>query len=153
MIQLRVMTTKEFPAYCEYFVADYSRDIAKNQGLTNAKALEVAKQTLEQSFPQGLDSQGQQLLCIEHGSALVGYLWHSINLSDNSSYIYDFYIFPHERNKGFGKLAIEALELMLAASGVQQIKLRVAFHNQRALKLYEEVGFAVTGYNMSKSLS
>ncbi|MEZ9793095.1 GNAT family N-acetyltransferase, partial [Vibrio splendidus] len=46
-----------------------------------------------------------------------------------------------------------ALETQLLAIGINQIKLRVAYHNERALKLYKEVGFEVTGFNMSKKLS
>ena len=40
----------------------------------------------------------------------------------------------------------------LANDGIDQIKLRVAYHNKRALALYQETGFKITGYNMSKKL-
>ncbi|GDY25811.1 N-acetyltransferase [Agarivorans sp. Toyoura001] len=153
MVTLRAITAKEFADYCEYFVDDYSRDIAANQGHSKERALELAQQTLEQSFPQGAESQGHQLLCIEQQSELIGYLWHSIQASDQSTYIYDFYVFPKQRNKGFGKLAMKALEQQLTGFGINQIKLRVAFSNQRALALYQEIGFVVTGYNMSKTIT
>lgn len=124
MIHLRPMTTNEYPAYCDYFIDDYSREIAANYGHSMEKALELANQDLLRSFPNGLETNDHELLCIELGSELVGY----------------------------GKMAITALELQLKSIGIEQIKLRVAYQNQRALKLYQEVGFSISGYNMSKKI-
>ena len=152
MIQLRPMTSNEYPAYCDYFIDDYSREIAENYGHSMDRARELANQDLLRSFPNGLETNDHELLCIEAGSKLVGYLWHSINENDKSTFIYDFFIFPNCRNNGYGKLAIIALESQLKSIDIEQIKLRVAYQNQRALKLYQEVGFAISGYNMSKKI-
>ncbi|MGB5445176.1 MAG: GNAT family N-acetyltransferase [Psychromonas sp.] len=152
MIQLRPMTSNEYPAYCDYFIDDYSREIAVNYGHSMDRAVELAKQDLLRSFPNGLETHDQELLCIESDSELVGYLWHSINTDGKSTFIYDFFIFSNSRNKGYGKLAISALESQLKSIGIEQIKLRVAYQNERALKLYQEVGFVISGFNMSKKI-
>ncbi|PTB33922.1 GNAT family N-acetyltransferase [Photobacterium phosphoreum] len=152
MIKLRPMSSSEYPAYCDYFIGDYSREIADNYGHSIDRAIELANQDLLRSFPNGLETNDHELLCIESGSELVGYLWHSINGNDKSTFIYDFFIFSNCRNNGYGKLAITAFELQLKSIGIEQIKLRVAYHNQRALKLYQEVGFTISGYNMSKEI-
>jgi len=152
MIQLRPMTSSEYPAYCDYFIDDYSREIAENYGHSMDRARELANQDLLRSFPNGLETNDHELLCIESGLKLVGYLWHSINENDKSTFIYDFFILPNCRNNGYGKLAIIALESQLKLMGIDQMKLRVAYQNQRALKLYQEVGFAISGYNMSKKI-
>lgn len=164
MIQLRPMTLTEYPAYCDYFIDDYSREIAENYGHSMDRAIELAEQDLIRCFPNGLETNEHDLLCIELTpepefkselglkSEVVGYLWHSVKASDKSTFIYDFFIFSNQRNNGYGKLAIKALESQLQTIGIEQIKLRVAYHNKRALKLYQEVGFAITGYNMSKKI-
>jgi ribosomal protein S18 acetylase RimI-like enzyme len=152
MIKLRPMSSSEYPAYCDYFIGDYSREIVDNYGHSIDRAIELANQDLLRSFPNGLETNDHELLCIESGSELVGYLWHSINRNDKSTFIYDFFIFPNCRNNGYGKLAITAFELQLKSIGIEQIKLRVAYHNQRALKLYQEVDFTISGYNMSKEI-
>jgi len=156
MIQLRPMTLAEYPGYCDYFIDDYSREIADNYGHSMDRAIELAEQDLIRSFPNGLETNEHDLLCLEFksesGSKVVGYLWHSIKISDKSTFIYDFFIFSNQRNNGYGKLAIKALESQLQAIGIEQIKLRVAYHNQRALKLYQDVGFVISGYNMSKKI-
>ncbi len=152
MIKLRPMTSSEYPAYCDYFIDDYSREIVENYGHSLDRAIELANQDLLRSFPNGLETNDHTLLCVESGSELVGYLWHSINAADKSTFIYDFFIFPNFRNNGYGKLAISVLESQLKSVGIEQIKLRVAYQNQRALKLYQEIGFAISGYNMSKKI-
>ncbi|MBU2933313.1 GNAT family N-acetyltransferase [Vibrio cyclitrophicus] len=152
MIKLRPMTSSEYPAYCDYFIDDYSREIVENYGHSLDRAIELANQDLFRSFPNGLETNDHALLCVESGSELVGYLWHSINAADKSTFIYDFFIFPNFRNNGYGKLAISVLESQLKSVGIEQIKLRVAYQNKRALKLYQEIGFAISGYNMSKKI-
>jgi hypothetical protein len=154
MIQLRPMTASEYPAYCDYFIDDYSREISENYGHSMDSAVELAKQDLLRSFPNGLETNDHELSCIESDSELVGYLWHSINTDGKSTFIYDFFIFSNSRNNGkSAKSAKSALESQLKSIGIEQIKLRVAYQNQTALKLYQKVAFAISGYNMSKKVS
>lgn len=156
MIKLREMRHEEYPAYCDYFIDDYSREIAKNYGHSMERSVELAKKDLHRCFPNGLEGNEHSLLCIEaqlNGQpCLVGYLWHSINTEDNSTFIYDFYVSNLYRGAGYGKQALSLLEQQLKAHGIEQVKLRVAYHNERALKLYQAVGFSITGFNMSKKI-
>lgn len=157
MVVIRNMQSQEFPAYCEYFIDDYSKEIAENYGHSMDVAIELAKKDLYSSFPNGLESNDHDLLCIEaeiHNQLIViGYLWHCKNTGDNSTFIYDFYISADYRGNGFAKLAISELETQLQSEGIGQIKLRVAYHNNRALKLYQAAGFIISGYNMSKNIT
>tara|TARA_R110001583_G_scaffold22377_8_gene84036 strand:+ start:40 stop:516 length:477 start_codon:yes stop_codon:yes gene_type:complete len=156
MVNLRKMKAEEYPQYCEYFVADYGQEISQNYGHSIDVAIDLAEQELIRCFPNGVDTDEHDLLCIEldssHSVKVIGYLWHAIKPSDSSTFIYDFYIEDKYRGKGYGKSAINQLESLLVSAGVNQIKLRVAYHNQRALALYQEVGFIISGYNMSKIL-
>ena len=156
MINLRKMRVEEYPEYCDYFIADYGNEIALNYGHSIEIATDLAKQDLSKYFPNGLDTNEHDLLCIEINSSnslkVIGYLWHSMNSSESSTFIYDFYIADEFRGNGYGKKAISKLEALLISSGIAQIKLRVAYQNQRALALYQEVGFIISGYNMSKKL-
>ncbi|MBU2713185.1 GNAT family N-acetyltransferase [Zooshikella harenae] len=156
MVVLRDMRQEEYSAYCQYFIDDYSKEIVVNYGHSMELAIELAKKDLKRCFPKGLEDSEHTLLCIDAEikgkSSLVGYLWHSVNASENSTFIYDFYISSEHRSQGFGKQAISALEKQLQLAGINQIKLRVAYRNERALKLYKEVGFVITGFNMSKTI-
>ncbi|MFS1419344.1 GNAT family N-acetyltransferase [Vibrio splendidus] len=157
MVVLREMRQEEYPDYCQYFIDDYSQEIAKNYGHSLDVSIELAKKDLHRCFPKGLEGNEHSLLCIdaEIGGELklVGYLWHSVKISDKSTFIYDFFVSSEYRGCGYGAQSILALEAQLKTIGINQIKLRVAYHNERALKLYKDVGFEVTGFNMSKKVS
>ncbi len=157
MLLLRDMHRDEYPAYCEYFIDDYSREIANNYAHSLALATKLAKKELQRCFPHGLEGSDHSLLCIDaelNGQLnCVGYLWHSINAADKSTFIYDFFVFEEYRGLGYGTQALSELEKQLQEIGVNQIKLRVAYQNKRALKLYQEVGFLITGINMCKNIS
>ncbi|MFC3023164.1 GNAT family N-acetyltransferase [Vibrio zhugei] len=156
MIVLREMRTEEYPGYCQYFIDDYSREIAENYGHSINVANELAKKELYRCFPNGLQGNEHSLLCIDAEvdgqTKRVGYLWHSIDVVDKSSFIYDFFVSNEYRGLGYGTQAIADLEKKLQDVGVNQIKLRVAYQNKRALKLYQEVGFVITAFNMSKNI-
>ncbi|GEN29302.1 N-acetyltransferase [Halovibrio variabilis] len=156
MVVLREMRQEEYPDYCQYFIDDYSREIALNYGCSIEVAAEQAKKELNRCFPNGLQGNEHSLLCIDtevDGQLKrIGYLWHSINVTDKSTFIYDFFVSNECRGFGYGTQAISALEKQLQAVGVNQIKLRVAYQNERALNLYQEVGFVITGFNMSKNI-
>ncbi|MBL4828554.1 MAG: GNAT family N-acetyltransferase [Aliivibrio sp.] len=156
MIILRAIRSDEFSGFCDYFINDYANEIANNYGHTLENSLLQAKQSLLQSFPEDEIPQSVHLLCIEtsdiYDSKHVGYLWYSENSAEQSVFINDFYIFDQFRSLGYGRAAMVKLEQRMLESGLKQIKLRVAYDNKRALALYEEIGFSVTGINMAKSI-
>ncbi|WP_043762200.1 GNAT family N-acetyltransferase [Aeromonas taiwanensis] len=151
----------DFPAYRDYFIEDYARDLASNHGMALPDARRQADASLQQLLPQGVATPGHHLLALvpEDGSGAsntpgepLGYLWHAIDSAAGTTFIYDFYVTPPHRGQGFGKAAMVALEAQLVPLGIHQIKLRVAHDNPRALALYQALGFTITGYNMAKHL-
>ena len=154
MIILRPMLADEFPAYRDYFVVDYGNEIAENYGYPLEKSHAIARQELADDLPQTVDTPDHVLLCIETAEAgqLVGYLWYKLLDKGETIFALDFVVFEQFRNKGVGKAAMAAVEKQLAERGVEQIKLRVAFENKGAFRLYENAGFSITGYNMIKHI-
>lgn len=156
MITLRKMRADEYPDYRACFIDDYSKEIVENYGLSLSQAVTQAEADIDSTFPDTPDSDDEQLLCLEadleQGSMVVGYLWLSINTDGGTAFISDFFVKEEYRNQGYGKQAMTALETFLVSQRIRQIKLRVAYHNQRALKLYQEIGFNITGYNMFKEI-
>lgn len=155
-ILLRDMKQHEFAAYREYFINDYGQEIASNYNRSLESSLAQAADELDQSFPVGVPSPDNHLLCIEQTKkqeALpIGYLWYTVQSEPQVAFIHDFFVYPQHRAKGYGKASMAALEASLSNSGVGQLRLRVAHNNQRALKLYQEIGFNITGINMAKTL-
>ncbi|MGY6038589.1 GNAT family N-acetyltransferase [Aeromonas sp. AE23HZ002T15] len=167
IVRLIPMGEADFPAYRAYFIDDYAQDLASNHGLTLADARQQAEVSLQQYLPRGAATLDQSLLCIipvsntmsgntgnevTSTASIAGYLWHCVDGTAHTTFIYDFYILPAHRGQGYGKAAMAALEAELKCLGVSQIKLRVAYDNPKARALYEELDFHITGYNMAKTL-
>lgn len=153
MISFRPMQTEEFPDYRDYFIVDYAHEIAANYGYPLEKSRAIALQELNDDLPQTVATPDNVLVCIQkNGAETIGYLWYKLLDEGTSVFILDFVLFEEFRGLGYGQAALLALEAQLFLSGVEQIKLRVAFDNKRALRLYKKVGFNITGYNMVKTL-
>ena len=153
MITLRPMETKEFTNYRDYFIVDYAIEIAANYGYSPEKSRNIALKELLEDLPQTISTPDNFLFCIaESGGKTIGYLWYKLLDKGGTAFILDFVVFEKLRGMGYGKAALLALEKQLFQSGVEQIKLRVAFDNNRAFRLYEKIGFTITGYNMVKIL-
>ena len=156
MISFGNITSNEFNKYSEYFVADYSEEISKNYGCSIEESIRQARAEIEKEFPGGIPSRGNHLVTIQLSAAsekeTIGYLWYSHNANSDHAFICDFFILEHCRNKGYGKASFVVLEKVLLEASIDQIRLRVAYTNDRALKLYKEIGFNVTGINMMKRL-
>lgn len=156
MISFRPMNDDEFPAYMDYFIPDYAAEIAANYRLSHEQALQQARAEINSSLPDGVNTAGNVLLCIqadidsENGHA--GYLWYKPDIALKSAFINDFHILPPYQNRGFGREALICLEKSLIAEGFRQIKLRVAGDNHAAQHVYASSGFNVTGVNMNKVL-
>ncbi len=157
MLTLRPMRKDEYSDFLEYFIADYATEIASNYGLEPSAAKERAINEINQDLQQGIDTPGHTLACLvdfeANAECVVGYLWYKVNVKMRELFICDFYVFPAEQGKGYGKQALSLLENEAARTGLRQIKLRVAAKNPRAKNLYDACGFQVTGINMSKHIA
>ena len=165
LVRLLPMSEHHYPVYCAYFIDDYAQDLASNHGHDLPGARHKAEQVLHQSLPQGIATPNHSLLCIvpadgqgaddsmlDPKAQPLGYLWHAIDTAKGETFICDFYMAPSHRGQGYGSAAMGALEQQLQALGITHIKLRVAYDNPRALALYQELGFSITGYNMVRHL-
>jgi len=156
VISIREMRAGEFPGYKDYFIDEYATELVSNYGHSRERARNIAIAELEEKFPLGVSTPANHLNCIDlvenETATTVGYLWYANQSNDLSAFICDFYVFEEHRSKGKGKAVIEALENALAGAGIDQIKLRVAYDNRRALSFYKAVGFEITGYNMAKNI-
>lgn len=147
------MLASEFADYLAYFVPDYAAEISANYDQDADSALATAQRDVETSFPQGVETPGQDLFCIitEADPTPLGYLWCKPDADGPCVFISDFCILPAHRGKGHAKAALTALEKRYAATGHSEVRLRVAADNDIAQNLYRSVGFSPTGINMRKS--
>lgn len=158
MVTLRAMRTDELCNYRNLFIAEYAQDLSSNSGYSAEQAVAHATHLFDSYLPDGINSSGDHLFCLDNKSdteldkQLVGYLWFGLGVNDSAAFIKDFYVLPQYQRQGYGSACLQELEKLLVAQGIFEIKLRVAADNPQAKRLYEQMAFVVTGFNMSKSL-
>ncbi|TCI01369.1 GNAT family N-acetyltransferase [Corallincola luteus] len=145
------MSAEEFVGYREYSNNFRGSELAAAYGHSQSDAISLANEELDECLPDGLSTEGNHLMCIEHnGAGVIGYLWYVFNSGENSAFIYDFQVIEQFRGKGYGRKIFAKLEQTLRSEGVEQIELLVAYENKQAANLYAELGFKPTGVNMVK---
>ncbi|MDX2503120.1 MAG: GNAT family N-acetyltransferase [Gammaproteobacteria bacterium] len=83
--------------------------------------------------------QGYLYFLIKNNSAPIGYL--GILPKDNQLLLSKFYITLAERNKGYGRKAIEFLEKLAIEKKANKITLTVNKNNSDTIKAYKKLGF------------
>jgi ribosomal protein S18 acetylase RimI-like enzyme len=122
MISFRPVTEAEFQWIVGNGSAEYAKDLAVNYRMAEEEA--VRQSAL--SFAGGLGN-GETVLAIALPDvAFIGYLWFSEKPETASAFINDFEILLPFRGRGHGTAALVALEALLKARAVTQIRLRVA---------------------------
>ena len=121
------------------------------------EALDLARSETERLLPQGLATPDNQLLEIletEHGPT-VGFVWFA-RMKRGSTYaafIYQIYVAPEARRRGFASAALAAVERMAREQGLSALALHVFAHNEGAQALYRSFGYVTASLNMHKPLN
>ncbi|MBC7420589.1 MAG: GNAT family N-acetyltransferase [Bdellovibrio sp.] len=157
MIELRKMTPAEFLDYMEYAVDNYAVEKQKGEGLTQAEAQKVSKESYAKLLPQGLESKDQFLYSAIEKSThrAIGILWMAKKLNGEKPYvfIYDIELLPEKRGQGLGKQLLSLMEVEAKKLGCVSVGLHVFGHNAAAVALYEKSGFETTSRMMKKDFN
>lgn len=150
---LRQMKLEELPVYRQIAITEYARDLAESRKCSLEEGLVRSTEQIDSTLSNGIDTPSNRLniMTAEESDIVFGYLW--ITVSEKTAWVYDIYIHPEWRGKGYGRTALEEMNRRLFSEGIVEIGLRVAANNGRAKKLYEKLGFEMTGFNLSKRLS
>ncbi|NIF58757.1 GNAT family N-acetyltransferase [Enterobacter sp. Ap-916] len=143
----RPMRCDEFDLWADLSSNDYVEDLMTNHRYSRKKAQVEASKSFKTALPAGMLTPNNHFRTYEHDSQAVGYLWFS--LEDNSAFLSDIMLIPEFQGKGMGRDFIRAFLNELASQGAFEVELRVSPDNQRALNLYKEFGFRITGFDMS----
>ncbi|WP_207941131.1 hypothetical protein DOK78_001326 [Enterococcus sp. DIV2402] len=152
MLTLMAMTTEAFQQYLEVAVIDYAADKVKSGTWQENNAHELAIQSYNQLLPKGIDTPNHYLYSICLKEKLIGHTWMFFNSLEQTAFIYDIHIFEGYQNQGYGTSVMTILEEYAQKLGAQKLSLHVFGYNQRALHVYQKVGYHITDYNLSKEL-
>ena len=152
-MKLIPMTQAIYPEYLEQAIKDFAEDKVKANTWSKTEALARSKESFATLLPDGLATTGHYLLMIERAQEVIGYTWiYFDGLKSEEAFVYDFLLFEQHRGKGYGQEAMHAIKTFCHDLGATKLSLHVFGHNQRALHVYEKVGFVVTDYSLSVDL-
>jgi len=83
----------------------------------------------------------------EPAGILIGFVGFSTFMALPLINIHDFYVEPQFRRRGIGRLLLQAVEDQARDLGCCKLTLEVEEHNQTALSLYHQMGFAEVQYD------
>ncbi len=156
MIQLVPMSSDAFETYLAYAVPHYADETVRAGGAHPDEALAAAEQQFQSLLPDGLLTRGQYLYTVEEEElgTSVGYLWFGIRESGCQRFaaLYDFVILEAYRRQGYATQSQQALETVVRALGLDEIRLHVFGHNHPARALYQKMGYIETNVTMAKKL-
>ena len=95
-------------------------------------------------------------VCLMDGSTLIGWIMidkaFDFLTGDEIGWINDLYVKVSYRGKGYSKLLMEEALKEFKKNGYSDVRLNVYAHNQKAMKLYEQMGFKDVSKFMKISL-
>jgi GNAT superfamily N-acetyltransferase len=117
---------------------------------------ELDKDALKIVFNRGVNSDTDELFCLDYSGELIGFCAYAIvnNLwqAGYISYMYAMIVDEKFRGKGFGKMLIMESIKDAKAKGIKRMELDSGFHREKAHEFYIKLGFEKRAYLFSYPL-
>ncbi|WP_232665281.1 GNAT family N-acetyltransferase [Pseudonocardia sp. TRM90224] len=162
-MHLRAMTHDEFDRFLANQAIDYGTLKARAGVFDEATAEQQARSELLELLPDGSSTAGMLFFtAVEDGAnengtdengTDVGWLWLAMPAPGRRQpWVYDLWVDPEHRRKGYGRAIMLAAEREVAARGHKELGLNVFGDNTYAIALYASLGYHVTAMQMVKPL-
>lgn len=149
-VELRPMTPDEFADYHRSDVESYAHE-RHRAGLGSLDEMrEVARQTMAETLPEGVETPGQHLWVAQVEGRRVGILWISGDMP--RSFVYNVVVDPAHRGLGHGRSIMNAAAAWCRDQGADELGLNVFGHNHTARALYDSLGYVVVEELVQRSL-
>ena len=154
MIKLHPMTKDQFNSFLKISIDNYAQEKIKAEDLSIKDVYKIAHDSFDTLLPNGIKTDSQYLYTILWNNEEIGWFWFGKRVESKKEfgYIYDIYLYPENRGKGYGKPLMVAIENEIKARGFKTMRLQVFGHNTVAQKLYLNSGFHITNMMMNKDL-
>jgi ribosomal protein S18 acetylase RimI-like enzyme len=151
-LQIQAMSESDYTDWLANIIPEYAQEKVANGTWSEAESLQQSRDSINSLLPQGLATAQHYLfsLRLEETNERVGFLW--FGRHEQSAYLYDISIAPAHRRQGYGRQAMQLLEVAAAERGFTQISLHVFGENRIARDLYLSVGYQITDLTMRKKL-
>ena len=117
---------------------------------------ELDEDALRIVFNRGVNSDTDELLCLDYLNELIGFCAYAIvnNLwqAGYISYMYAMVVDDKYRGKGFGTMLIKESIKDSKAKGLKRLELDSGFHREKAHEFYKKLGFEKRAFLFSYPL-
>lgn len=151
MITLEKMDSSAFQSYLDFAIENYAAEHVRSGRWKEEDAISNAKKEFDMLLPEGERTLNNNLFIICDKAQEVGMIWLAQKAAEEG-FIYDLNIWEENRGKGYGKKAMEELEVEAEKLGLKSIRLHVFGHNKIAHDLYKKLGYMETNIMMKKTL-
>jgi ribosomal protein S18 acetylase RimI-like enzyme len=142
-VTLRPLRREELPAFVERGRAEYERELVEFAGMEPVEAQRKADADFAPKSEDGVYS-------VEAGGHEVGAAW--LGEMRGGAFVFDVWVDPGERGRGYGRAAMLALEDEARRRGLPGIALNVWAGNAVARSLYRSLGYEERAVTMNKKL-
>jgi RimJ/RimL family protein N-acetyltransferase len=151
-VVLKPMSEQDFEAYSKDSIERFADQLISLHGSERSQAAEQSRKTFQKSLPGGRETPNTHLLSILKNDQLIGYLHFEVRTSESGNFAFgwDLRVFPEHR--GHGVEAMKRAKDLLQHLGCERLSLHVFAQNDRAVQLYQALGFGIDSYNMSLEL-
>jgi len=153
-MRLEKMNQSDFEVWAPQSRHGYAERKIQSNGLTKCEAYEIAEEEFARLLPDGLTSKDNYFYTMKDSdSRVVGYLWFCIRgaVDNRTAFLCDIDVNENCRGHGIGKSAMLQFEQEVKKLGLKEIGLHVFACNEKAIGLYQSLGFKTTKLVMSKS--
>ena len=149
-MRLIKMTQEEFEVIKGRMIKDYAADKVKVGHWQEEDAIDLAKETVDNILRDGVDTEHHYLLDLCKDIEKVGFVW--FNVFNNTVYVNNYLIYDDYHGKDYELKMVELLEDMAKELEVKKINLHSFGYNEKAIALYQKMGYDITDVYMSKKM-
>ncbi|MCY1691210.1 N-acetyltransferase [Exiguobacterium sp. SL14] len=155
-MRIEQMNQATYDTYLPIAIEEYAAEKCRAGTWAENEALEKATADFATLLPDGLKTKDHYLFTFRDETGHdIGMVW--IHVTEESrgreAFIFDVKISSDKQNQGYGKEALHLLEVIVKRMNAKKISLHVFAHNERAIHVYDSLGYEKTDYYMSKSLT
>lgn len=155
-VELAPLSEHDFQLYKERLVQEYASQSVAAGRVEETEAMDWSRRETEKFLPDGLHTRNALLFKIvptDSRSTTVGYIWCGTDPGNaKNAFIYDLFIYPEHRRRGYATRALRKLEVLAREEGYNAVALHVYAHNIAATELYGNLGYEATSSVLRKKL-
>jgi ribosomal protein S18 acetylase RimI-like enzyme len=155
MIELKPMTVEAYEHFTALSRLDFATAKSRAERLSVNEGNRIATEAWSSLLPQGQTTPQHHFYTAWKDNQDIGMVWfkEERNWETPYGYLYQVWVWDQYQNQGLGKAVMTALEEKLKQLGLPRLRLHVFAFNERAIGLYEKLGFETTNIVMVKELS